>query len=173
MKLENLPDVKPLPAEGYDSRPMKYGEWKARYELARLEVPPEVQAFLPVSEAEFHVSALEQLVEPIVRVTQKTDIRRWAFEKDGRLAGTLYLGARRTEAKVFHTVDMRILPELRPILTEPMLTLALQTLQAYPRQITRAQIRTSYTDLIDTFKKFGFEEIEVTHRLGLRCKKQD
>ncbi len=168
MKLENLPAVQSLPADGFTMRPMKYGEWRSRYELARLETPPEVQAFLPVSEAEFHVSALQQLVEPVVKITQKIDIYRWAFEKNGQLVGTLSLAARRARAKVPHELSLRVLPQHRQALTEPMLTLALQTLGSYPRQITRTQIRTSYTDQIETFKKYGFEEIEVTHRLGLR-----
>jgi len=168
MKLEKLPSVEFLPVDGYTIRQMKYGEWKPRYELARLEVPQEVQNFIPVSEVDFQVSALEKLFEPIARITQKIDLYRWAFEKDGQLVGTLSLVARRTEAKVFHNMDVRILPDHRSILAEPMLTLALQTLQTYPRQMVRSQIRTSYTDQIETFKKFGFEEIEIAHRLGLK-----
>jgi ribosomal protein S18 acetylase RimI-like enzyme len=168
MKLEDLSDVQSVPAEGYTIRPMKYGEWRPRYELAHLEVPQEVQRFIPVSEEDFQVSTLEILFEPIARITQKIDIHRWAFETDGQLIGTLNLAARRAEAKLFHSVDMRILPEHRSILAEPMLTLALQTLKSYPRQITRTQIRTSYTDQIETFKEYGFVEIEGTHLLGLK-----
>jgi hypothetical protein len=62
--------------------------------------------------------------------------------------------------------------DIRRILTEPMLTLALQTLQPYPRQITRTPIRTYYADQIETLKKYGFEEIEVAHRLGLKSEGQ-
>jgi ribosomal protein S18 acetylase RimI-like enzyme len=167
MKLEDLPAVRFLPADGYTVRSMKYREWKPRYELARLEAPQAVQSFVPVSEEDFHVSALEQLIEPVVRIAQKVDVHRWAVERDGQLVGTLSLAARRAKAKVFHSIAMRILPQHRPVLAEPMLTLALQTLQSYPLQTTRTQIRTSYADQIETFKRHGFVEIEVTHRLGL------
>jgi ribosomal protein S18 acetylase RimI-like enzyme len=44
--------------------------------------------------------------------------------------------------------------------------------QPYPRQITRTQIRTSYADQIETLKKYGFEEIKVAHRLGLKLEGQ-
>jgi len=167
MKLEDLPAVRFLPADGYAVRSMRFREWRPRYELARLEVPQEVQAFAPVSEEDFHVSALEQLIQPVFQIAQQIDAHRWAFEKDGQLVGILYLSARRAKAKVFHSITMRILPQHRPILAEPMLTLALHTLQSYPRQATRTQIRTSYADQIETFKRHGFVEIEVTHRLGL------
>ncbi len=96
------------------------------------------------------------------------DLHRWVFEKDRQLIETSTLAARRTEAKVFLSINMRILPDHRPILAEPMLTLALQTLQSYPRKLTRTQIRTSYQDLIEVFRKYGFEEVEVTHCLGLK-----
>jgi ribosomal protein S18 acetylase RimI-like enzyme len=168
MKLENLPAVRVLPADGYAVRSMRYGEWKPRYELACLEVPQEVQSFAPVNEQDFHVSALEQLVEPVIRIAQKVDAHRWAFEKGGQLVGTLSLAARRAKAKVPHSIAMRILPHHRPVLAEPMLTLALHTLQSYPRQTTRTQIRTSYADQIGTFRKHGFVEIEAAHRLGLK-----
>lgn len=71
-------------------------------------------------------------------------------------------------AKVFHSIIMRILPDHRPILAEPMLTLALQMLQSYPRKLTRTQIRTSYQDLIEVIRSYGFEEVEETHHLGLK-----
>jgi ribosomal protein S18 acetylase RimI-like enzyme len=167
MKLEGLPAVRVLPADGYTVRSMKYREWKPRYELARREVPQNVQSFVPVSKEDFHVSALEQLIEPVVRIAQKIDAHRWAFEKDGQLVGSLSLAARRARAKVFHSINMRILSHHRPILAEPMLTLALHTLESYPRQVIRTQLRTSHTDQIEAFRKHGFVEIEVTHRLGL------
>jgi len=170
MKLESLPSIQCIPAKGYTVRPMKYGEWKPRFGLARLETPAEVQNFLPVEAEDLRVSALEILFEPVARKTQKIDIHRWAFEKDGQLVGTASLAARRTEDKVFHSIKMRLLPSHRPALAEPMLSLALQTLQSYPPKPIRTQIRTSYQDLIEIFKKYGFEEIEVTHSLGLKFK---
>jgi hypothetical protein len=173
MKLEDLPSVQSIPLDGYTVRPMKYGEWEPHFELAKLETPAEVQNFLPVDEEDFRVSALEKLIEPVARIAQKIDLHRWAFEKDGQLVGTSSLAARRTDAKVFHSINMRILPDHRSILAETMLVLALKTLQSYLRKPTRTQIRTSYQDLVEVFKKYGFVEIEGTHRLGLKFKQRN
>lgn len=168
LKLENTPADQFLQAVNVTVRSMRHSEWEPRYELACIETPQEVQAFIPVNVASYQVSALEKLIEPLLRFFQKTDQFHWAFEIDGKLAGTLNLVAKRTLAKGFHSITIRVLQPYHSILTEPMLTIALQTLQSYPSKNTLTQIRTSYTDQIDTFKKYGFTEIGVTHRLGLK-----
>ncbi len=175
LRLENTQDVQSLQAVDVTIRPINRSEWKLHYELACLETPQEVQAFLPVSAAKFQVSALEKLIERLLGLFRKTDEYNWAFEKGGKLIGIVHLAAKRTQTKGVHSITVRVLPTYRSILVEPMLTLALQTSQSYPRKNTLTQIRTSLTDQIDIFKKYGFVEIEVTHRLGLkleepRCK---
>lgn len=73
-------------------------------------------------------------------------------------------------AQMYHKLSLRIHPTHRIALAEPLLTQALFALRDAPKSILRTEIRTSYTDLLDLFKKFGFIEIETNHRMGLKFK---
>ena len=167
LKLETLPQVQARPLPGYSVRPMKLSEWQARYGLALRETPQDVQAYLPVRKADFNISPIEYIITPLAQHLQKMKIYRWAVEKDGYLVGNMFLSASK-KAKIHHEMNIRIDPSDRPILAESLITLALETLQAYPRNIVRIEIRASYTDLLNKLKEFGFVEIEVNHRLGLK-----
>ncbi|MBN1583133.1 MAG: GNAT family N-acetyltransferase [Anaerolineae bacterium] len=166
-KLERIPDIKASPLPGYRLRTMKLGEWRLRYELALRETPPEVQGFLPVSEADFRILPIEHVTNILAQCIQQVNVRRWAIESDGELAGTVSLAAYR-KSKVHHELSMCFHPAHRQALAEPLLTLALETLQTYPPNILRTEARTCYTDLRELFKKYGFVEMETNHRLGVR-----
>ncbi len=166
-KLEALPEAQVKPFDGYDLRPMKFTEWQPRYELAVRETPQEVQDFAPVSEAEFRVVPIERLIQPLALRLQRTDIHRWAVEKEGRLVGYASLAACKAP-KVNHRLFLRIEPEHQEALADPLVSLTLHTLQDYPPNNFQAELRTTNTGLIDTLKRYGFEEIEVMHRLGLK-----
>jgi hypothetical protein len=49
-----------------------------------------------------------------------------------------------------------------------LLTLALETLHAYPRQNALIETRTMDRDVQDVLEKYGFVEIETSHRLGAK-----
>lgn len=172
LKLEDLSPVRAKPVNGYTLRPMKVGEWQARYDLAVRDTPPEVMAFLPVSEAEHRVSALQRLLVPLFMRLQRIDPHRWAAEQDGRLMGFVILFARRV-ANITHDLRLTIDPAHRDALAEPLLSLALETLQPYPRQNTLITVRTAYADLLALLKRYGFVEIDTTHRLGAKLAAQN
>jgi len=170
LKLETLPDIKPNKLDnGYALRPMKLMETEARYDIARREVPSEVQAFLPVNKAEFEIPPTARLFDPIARLAQKEDDHRWAFDHDGKLAGYVFLSARKVQ-KVAHRLSVRILPEHTAKLFHSMLTLALSTLQKYPRNNVLMSARSSYKSQLEVLKQYGFVVYEETHRLGLKFK---
>lgn len=50
----------------YHLRPLKAREWQVLYRLARAETPPEVQEFLPVREADYRLTPLQQLALPLL-----------------------------------------------------------------------------------------------------------
>ncbi len=128
LKLESIPDVKAGPLPGYNLRTMKLGEWRLRYELALRETPKEVQDSLPVSEADFRILPIEYVTNILAQRIQQMQVQRWAAEKDGESVGMMSLVAHR-KSKVHHELSMHIHPEHRQALAEPLLTLALETLQ--------------------------------------------
>ena len=167
LKLEGMP-VKPvLPLDGYQIRKMKFGEWQARYELSTRETPQDVQDFLPVSMAEHRISPIEKITTPIIMRVQNLKLHRWAVEKNGLLVGTMSLLASK-KANMPNDLSINIAPDHRAALAEPLLTLALKTLQAYPPQTTRIEIRSAYTEMLDLLKEYGFVEVDLNHRLGLK-----
>lgn len=167
LKLEELPVVQTRLADGYALRPLKFSEWQARYDITVRDTPPEVQAFLPISEAQYRVSALQRLLSPLLERLQRKDVHRWAAERDGQLAGYMRLSARRA-ARTVHNLQLVIDPAHRATLAETLLTLAIETLQKYPRQNVLISTRTAYTDLLALLKQYGFVEIETMHRLGAK-----
>jgi len=167
LKLEILPLVEAIPLDGYAMHPMKVGEWESRYELARQETPTVVQTFLPVSKDEYKLSGIEKVFYPIFMRAQRRNDFRSAFKKDGQLSGYLVVSARRAD-KVTHRINMRILPEHRAALMRPMVSMALERLQDYPKNNTLISVRSSYTDLLDLLKQYGFVVYDEMHRLGLK-----
>lgn len=167
LRLDTLPEISPLPMPDYSIRTLRLGEWQVRHQLAVQETPQAVQDFLPVSEADFRTLPIEHVTGFLAQKLQGLKIRRWAVERDGQVVAVMTLVAR-NNPKIHHELSLRIHPEHRAVLAEPLLTLALATLQAHPRNILRTEIRTSYTDLLDVFQRRGFIEIETNHRLGLK-----
>ncbi|MCP4415677.1 MAG: GNAT family N-acetyltransferase [Chloroflexi bacterium] len=167
LKLDTLPTAKEKPIHGYSLRPMKFGEWRQRYELALQETPQDVQDFVPVSKTEFRISPIERITTPLVLRFQRLDVLRWAVEKNGELVGTMLLAANR-KPNLPHELEINILSAHREALAEPLLTLALETLQSYPRAAMRISVRSSYAQFISLFKEYGFAEIDVNHKLGTK-----
>jgi ribosomal protein S18 acetylase RimI-like enzyme len=166
-KLETVPEVQAEPANGYRLRRMKIGEWQTRYEVSCRETPQEVQDFLPVSQARLRVTALQRVLIPVLMRLQRVGSYPWAFEHDGRVVGYAHLEAQRTP-QIPHRLVLKVEPAHRAALAEPALTLALETLQNYPRENLLCATRTSYTDLVDLLHQYGFVEIETQHWLGAK-----
>jgi ribosomal protein S18 acetylase RimI-like enzyme len=168
LKLETLPQVQTLPLpDGYSLRTMKYTEWQPRYALAMRETPASVQEFLPVNISDYRVMPIERVVQPLAMRLQKMDAHRLAVEKDGKMAGYLSLMTHRI-SKLSHRLFLRVDPQHRQELTEPLLTLALEKLQAYPQQNVLTSVRKDNQLQREILKKYGFEEVFVMHRMGLK-----
>jgi ribosomal protein S18 acetylase RimI-like enzyme len=167
LKLETLSTVQTLPMPGFSLRTMKFTDWEPRYDLALRETPPAVQEFLPVNISDYRVTLIEQVVQPLTMSLQKIDSYRWAAEKEGTLGGYISLAARRTP-KLSHYLILRVDPQYQQELNEPLLTLGLNKFQAYPRQNILTSVRKDNQLQRDLFKKYGFEEVFVLHRLGLK-----
>ncbi len=167
LKLETLPPFQTLSITGFSLRPMKLAGWQPRYDLALRETPPKVQEFLPINMNDYRVSPIEQVIQPIAMCLQQIDSHRWAAEKDGIITGYVSLFARRTP-KLSHRLILRVDPHHQQELSEPLLTLALDKFQAYPRQIILTSVRKDNLFQRELFKKYGFEEVSVLHRLGLK-----
>lgn len=169
-KLEELPDVTAEPADGYTLRPMKVAEWQTRYHIAQQETPDKVQQFLPLAEDRFRQSAFQQVIIPPIMWLQKLDNHLWVAERNGQPVGYMILGANRSP-QILHNLRLRIVPQHRLALAEPMLTLALETLQSYPRENLLLSVRTNLTDMSELLNRYSFQAIETQHWLG--AKKRD
>jgi ribosomal protein S18 acetylase RimI-like enzyme len=169
LKLETFPKISAMPIPDYALRKIKLDEWQKRHQLAVLETPQTVQNFLPVSIADYRVLPFEHFTNFLAGKIQGIKIHRWAVEKNGQIVAVMTLVARK-KSKIHHELSLRIHPEHRSTLSEPLLTLALATLQNHPPNILRTEIRASYTDLLELFQKYGFVQIETNHRLALKFK---
>lgn len=168
LKLENFSNQQALPIPAnYTLRVMQLGEWQPRYQLALRETPEEVQAFLPIRKIDFQIFPIEHLTNRLAEKIQQIKIFRWGVEKDGELVATLSIVAQ-IKSKVHHKLSVHILPSCQSELTGPLLSLALATLQAYPQNMLRVEIRNMYSEQLAVFQRFGFLEIESNHRLGLK-----
>ncbi|MBN1935569.1 MAG: GNAT family N-acetyltransferase [Anaerolineae bacterium] len=172
LKLETWPSVKPMPVEGYTLREMRLDEWRGRYDLALRATPPDVQAFMPINEAEYRVPGLMSLAMPLLVRLQRLHACRWVVERDAVFVATARLLARLTP-NTTHEIDLVFDPAHRAALAEPLLTLLLSTLDGYAKQNVLAQVRTSDTDLMALLKQYGFVEIETNHRLGAKLEQNN
>jgi ribosomal protein S18 acetylase RimI-like enzyme len=166
LKLEELPSVQVQRTDDYVLRPIGYGDWQVRYDLAVRDTPPEVHAFLPVSAAHHRVTTGQQLIVPVLQWLQRRDVHWWIAEQDGQPMGYMYLAARCI--KNIHELQLTIDPAHHTALTELLLCLALETLQEYPRQNVLISTRTAYTNLLSVLKRYGFVELETMHQLGAK-----
>jgi ribosomal protein S18 acetylase RimI-like enzyme len=168
LKLDTLSTVQamPLPAV-YSLRTMKITEWQARYDLAKRETPAEVQQFLPVNISDYRVTPLERFIQPLAMRLQKVEAHRWAVEKEGKLVGVVSMLANQNP-KLSHQLILRTDPQCRQELIEPLLTLALEKFQAYQHGKIMISVRKDNQILRDLLKKYGFEEVFVMHKMGLK-----
>jgi ribosomal protein S18 acetylase RimI-like enzyme len=166
LSLENLPEVQASPLNGYTLRPMKIGEGQERYEVTVRETPQKVRDFLPIRQQSYHIPTLARLAVPLLTRLQRLDNHLWAAEHNGQVVGYMNVEAHRAQTP--HRLILRLAPAHRAALAEPMLTLALQTLQDYPRENVLFSVRTDLTDLLDLVKSYGFVEIETQHWMGLK-----
>jgi GNAT superfamily N-acetyltransferase len=166
LSLETLPEVQASPLNGYTLRPMKTDEGQARYEVTVRETPQNVQDFLPIRQDSYYISTITRLAVPLLTRLQRLDNHLWAAEHNGQVVGYMNVEAHRAQTP--HRLILRLAPAHRAALAEPMLALALQTLQGYPRENVLMSVRTDYADLLDLVKSHGFVEIEAQHWLGLK-----
>jgi hypothetical protein len=113
------------------------------------------------------VAPLERLVQPLAMKVQKVEAIRWAVEKDGLLVGYASLLVQHAP-KLSHRMTLRVDPQYNQELTEPMLTLSLEKIHAYPPQNILTSARKDNQLQRQLLKKYGFEEVFVLHRLGLK-----
>ncbi|RLE30269.1 hypothetical protein DRJ54_03055 [Candidatus Acetothermia bacterium] len=167
-KLEDLrvPEGPKLPPS-YRLRPWKLKEWRASYQLALAETPPEVQAFLPVREVDHRITPLQRAALPLLSWLQGIATHRYLVEHGGRPVAALRLSAQRRDKGV-HELRMWFDPAYRGELAEPLLVQALRILAKYPKRNLLVTVRTQFQDLVQLLEHYGFVEIERMHKLVLR-----
>lgn len=167
LRLASIPNVESKPIEGYTLRPMGLREWRARYELAKEATPPEVQAFNPVSEREYRVSWWMRLLDTSFDLLRGVKTHRWAAEHEGRVIGVFTLQAVRYQS--LHQLRLLVHPEHEGV-AEALLLKGLSLLQGYMSSGVLATVRSSRTELLRLFMRYGFHEVSTFHQMGLKLK---
>ncbi len=151
-------------------RPLKAREWRVYWRLALAETPPEVQEFLPVREADYRLTPLQQLALPLLTWLQGVAAYRYVVEVEGEQVAAFRLTAQCRDKGV-HELRWWFDPDHRGALAEPLLVQALRILAKYPKRNLVVTVRTQFQDLIGLLQRYGFVEIERMHRMALRLEK--
>lgn len=151
----------------YTLRPMGLGEWRARYELAKEAISPEVQAFNPLSEREFRISLGMRALSPFFNLLQGVRDHWWAVEHGGRVVGVLTLRAVRYDS--LHQLRIIVHPQHEAI-AEALLVKGLGLLEGFMGRGVLASVPNSRPELRKLFMQYGFVEVSTFHQMGLKLK---
>ncbi len=146
---------------------MGLGEWRARYELAKEVILPEVQAFNPLSEREFRISLWMRALSPFFNLLQGVRDHQWAVEHGGRVVGVLTLWAVRYDS--LHQLRIMVHPQHEAI-AEALLMKGLSLLQGYMGRGILAAVPSSRMELRKLLMRYGFVEVSTFHQMGLKLK---
>lgn len=122
-------------------------------ELMRAATPASVQKYHPMSN-EFAMAWEDRLAESVADFMMGQTSRRWAFEKDGRLAAVLLLRAQYLPSP--HRLRLQVHPDFRGSLEGDALAFALRQLSRYPARPIRVAATSAHPEWIACMKQNGF-----------------
>jgi ribosomal protein S18 acetylase RimI-like enzyme len=144
---------------------------QARFDLDLRSTPEEVQTFHPVDKRKYFKPLIIRLLRPLAKVLLK--IKRFdnLIYYDENLVADVSIMPSRKEGSP-HRIDIMIDPKHSGDLSEPLLTYSLLTLKNNPTNEENIilEFRTNETEQLEITRKYGFEDIETMHLLGLKIK---
>lgn len=142
---------------------------QARFDLDLRRTPEEVQTFHPVDKRRYFKPLIIRLLRPIAKILLK--IKRFdnLVYYDGKLVADVSVSPSRKKGST-HRIDLMIDPNHSQVLSEPLVAHSLLTLKnnTTEEENTILEFRTHETKQLETTRKYGFEDIETMHLLGLK-----
>jgi ribosomal protein S18 acetylase RimI-like enzyme len=134
-------------------RPLVESDERAVAELVRAATPANVAKYQPVRN-EFTIVWEERLVEWIGDTIVGQATRRWALEREDRLAAVMLLRAQRIVTP--HRLTVQVHPDFRGQVEDEVLALVLQELHGFPARQIRVAASNSDPAWIDALERTGF-----------------
>jgi len=144
-----------------------YASWRDRFDLARREVPADVQSLVPVEAARFRKSRFVRMLAPLALRISAIDLHHWAVERDGRLVATLAVRGDATGNRN-HEIDVVIDPEHQPALASGLLDLGLAPLASLPHANVLVETRSVNEPVLAALRERAFNVMSTWHCLGRR-----
>jgi ribosomal protein S18 acetylase RimI-like enzyme len=155
--------------DGYSSRPLKSSEWQPRYELERRLATPEMNNVCPPTPDQFQSGRFMRGIEAIVMRAQGFKSKRLLVERADQPVGFLNCTIR-VKGDGPHRLSLTLDPAHTAV-AAPLIARAFKICAdrqpdrtGHPILVT---LGTHHAQPIEYLKQLGFEEIEVTHTLGI------
>ncbi len=157
--------------EGYEFRECDRSKKsnQARYDLDGRVTPKDVQVFHPVDKRKYFKPLLIRMIRPIAKRILKFNHQDWLIYHKENVVGHVSVSPTRKEGSP-HRIELMLDPTHSQILSEPIVTHCLVTLQKNTtiEENILVEFRTSETKQLETTRKYGFVDIETMHLLGLK-----
>jgi GNAT superfamily N-acetyltransferase len=134
-------------------RPLHLSDARAVSELVRAATPANVQPYHPRASA-FEIAWDERFFEFIGDFFIGQTSRRWAMERDGRLAALLLV--RGQNLTMPHHVTIETHPDFRGRVEDELIAAAWQELARFPAREIRADGTSAHPELITALEHHGF-----------------
>lgn len=127
----------------------------AAAELIRAATPADVQRFRAPRVSEFALNWEDRVTEIIADFFIGQTTRRWALEREGKLAALLMVRGQRIASP--HRIAIEVHPEVRGHVESELVALALQELARFPSREIRAAATSTHPELIAALEQHGFK----------------
>lgn len=142
-----------MPADRTGLRPMRLNDDRVVIDLLQAATPEKVRRFR-IESNPFQVLWDDQLAEAIADFFTGQSSHRWVLEREGRVAGLMYLCMRRFGSA--HKLAIQVHPDFRGQVEETLVLIALHDLARFPAHAIHAEAVSAHVELIDVLERYGF-----------------
>jgi len=171
MKREEPVTALSVSLHGYQVRELSladwYALWRDRFDLARREIPIDVQSLVPVEAATFRKSRFVRMLAPLALRISAICLHHWAIERDGCLVATLAVRGDATGNRN-HEIDIVIDPEHQSALAGGLLDLGLAALASEPHANVLVETRAVNEAVLAGLRARAFDVMSTWHWLWRR-----
>jgi ribosomal protein S18 acetylase RimI-like enzyme len=158
LRLDRVPEVKPIRLDSARLRPRRFTPADARgeYDLACAATPEKVQIEQPVRLRRYRLGFEQSLADGARGLVGGGPTLRLVLEKESHVEATITAetGTWWSESRIFMTVH----PASRGQVEKELASHALYHLRSWPRRVTLIRHPNYHPEGIEAFKSFGFRE---------------
>lgn len=145
----------PVWGERGEVRPLHSSDHRAAAELIRAATPAYVQQFRAPRVSEFALTREDRITEIIADFFIGQTTRRWALEREGKLAALLMVRGQRIASP--HRIAIEVHPDCRGRAESELVVMALRELARFPSREIRAAATSTHPELIAALEQHGFK----------------